>query len=708
MKIRKKTIIAISLLNIVLAVTPLTLGKSLFTPPGSITIYAPQTNEEIYWLDYITIHFKVKTNGQNVFKLSKVFIDNQFIKNYNSEEVSDSLVNSYYVGKHILKIQAYFISWATPIEMTRTIYIKSEIDHQDFHDLRIDKLQNLGLGGQGITICIIDKNLGTNAYYNGILSEVYNPQIFMERGDKYRQIIYYDMSWEDDDKILNGFGKSNIAKKDIWEAIADDNSLESNSYDTVIDLHGTCVLSVLTQIAPHARFVFIKAEPNTGPHGYAAALQWLVENNRFITFGIDILVMSWGIDTDIANIRTSLTTMANCGSNPVIPVAAVGNGNYNSVDFPAAYNNVIGVGGVQDSEFYGYSESFDYKGEQDHFTSSNIWNYAHTDNFKINGERYIHDGFNSLSLKALANKGDSSARTYDGVQFWDELQDGSIEAWFYGAHSQYQVGALWLRTGEIKNNQNPTFSRGYMARLYNDELSIFKWDGTSLQKLTSKPLNVLWHNKWWHLKFEIVGDTLQAWATSDSYHTEVCAVDSDQTLSTGKAGFSARTNLAPDRYLYIDSLKIKDYKSYKNWQRYTQWLPNDQGGSNYGRGLHVYAIGESTNLGWNPFYPKETDNEFEFSGTSNACPIVAGIIALLKQQWPNLNVDDFLQRNEEGIILNTGDPLGYSPGDCNAPNEGAEMIHSAYIGVDPVVDQTETGWGIIDAYEMYLFLLENY
>ncbi|NHJ33727.1 MAG: S8/S53 family peptidase [Asgard group archaeon] len=139
--------------------------------------------------------------------------------------------------------------------------------------------------------------------------------------------------------------------------------------------------------------------------------------------------------------------------------------------------------------------------------------------------------------------------------------------------------------------------------------------------------------------------------------------------------------------------------------------------ANTGYGVDVASIYEATTLLWDPVI-----GEDEFYGTSNSCPIVAGIIAILQDYKSSVDTISEIQT----VLENTGDPSGYSPGSFDADgeydsffevyyNEGPNDIDCPYQGeLDPYTNIPPSwlarflGWGIIDAYEMYLYIKQNF
>ncbi len=71
-----------------------------------------------------------------------------------------------------------------------------------------------------------------------------------------------------------------------------------------------------------------------------AGVQWAVDN------GMKIISMSIGSDSDLASLHTALDSAYNAG---LLLVVAAGNDNEYGIDYPAAYETVIAVGAINQS-----------------------------------------------------------------------------------------------------------------------------------------------------------------------------------------------------------------------------------------------------------------------------------------------------------------------------------------------------------------------
>ncbi len=162
---------------------------------------------------------------------------------------------------------------------------------------------SLGLDGSGIKVAVID---------NGV-----NPAYYELQGDSI-----------------------------IYDSIFDDGIY----YDPNLEVHGTYVASIITDIAPRATIVSIKVFNSS-----SCTIDNLIKAiNRAILppYSCKIINLSLGIDKDKLEVKdfTSLgATINNAINAGVIVVAAAGNsGNTtsNPIIYPAAYEGVVSVGAV--------------------------------------------------------------------------------------------------------------------------------------------------------------------------------------------------------------------------------------------------------------------------------------------------------------------------------------------------------------------------
>ena len=135
--------------------------------------------------------------------------------------------------------------------------------------------------------------------------------------------------------------------------------------------------------------------------------------------------------------------------------------------------------------------------------------------------------------------------------------------------------------------------------------------------------------------------------------------------------------------------------------------------ANSGYGVDIASIANATKLDWSPAIGCS-----EFNGTSNAAPIVTGILALIEQYQNNYKPSDELNfALVTTFFEETGDEPGCAPSTNTSEVSGYldwinEYNNDTYYPDFPYqyADFSEYtyGWGIIDAYEIFEYFKENY
>ncbi len=131
---------------------------------------------------------------------------------------------------------------------------------------------------------------------------------------------------------------------------------------------------------------------------------------------------------------------------------------------------------------------------------------------------------------------------------------------------------------------------------------------------------------------------------------------------------------------------------------------------NHGYGIDIASISEATKLDWEPVQGID-----EFRGTSNACPLVAGTIALLEQYQNNYKSSTDLNVTiVQNLFQKTGDASGSAPSQQGTTISGSyDWLATNYTGY-PYLDHVtvysdyKLGWGIMDGYELFQYFRNNY
>lgn len=223
-----------------------------------------------------------------------------------------------------------------PYFIDQTAEYQFNLKDSDKHGISVRAAWEAGLTGEGVTVAVIDSGL------NGDHVDV---PLKVARG---RYYYYREMEGGRYEFTINGVTRYyNYYSSDY---VADDVG------------HGTMVSGIIaaqkdngraiTGIAPNVTLMPVRCFTKTAGHlgGYTSNLisgvTYAMEN------GADIINMSWGITNESQALHTVITEAANKGC---ILIAAVGNDGNTTVQYPAMYDNVIGVGSTDKS---GYLSDF--------------------------------------------------------------------------------------------------------------------------------------------------------------------------------------------------------------------------------------------------------------------------------------------------------------------------------------------------------------
>lgn len=195
----------------------------------------------------------------------------------------------------------------------------------DKHGITVRAAWDAGLTGEGVTVAVID---------SGLIGEHVDLPAKVARG---RYFFYREEEGGRYKYTVGGVTRS-------YNYYSNDNSIDDYG-------HGTMVSGLIAApkdngegiagIAPNATIIPIRCFTNE-----AGCLGGLTSNLiSGVTYamdnGADVINMSWGMTNDSAALKTVITQAANSGC---IMVAAAGNSGSSTLQYPAAYDNVIGVG----------------------------------------------------------------------------------------------------------------------------------------------------------------------------------------------------------------------------------------------------------------------------------------------------------------------------------------------------------------------------
>ncbi len=206
--------------------------------------------------------------------------------------------------------------------------------------VRAQAAWDVGLSGQGVTVAIIDSGLNTEHIDAPV--RVAPGRFFFyleEKGGKY--------TFKDSSGVTRYYGYYSTG------TVTDTNSQAHGSMSAGIIAANTNNDAGIAGIAPGVTILPIKCFTaagekvyHPGEKTYNSALGGYASNlisglNYAREHGADIINMSWGLQKNSDALKTAIDAASNAGC---ILIAAAGNDRNATLRYPAAYDNVIGVG----------------------------------------------------------------------------------------------------------------------------------------------------------------------------------------------------------------------------------------------------------------------------------------------------------------------------------------------------------------------------
>lgn len=216
---------------------------------------------------------------------------------------------------------------------------------KDEHGIRVRAAWDAGLTGEGVTIAIID---------SGINPEHIDTPVNIARG----RYFYFR-----ENPALANAGGTQLTVNGVtkWYGYY--------STDYVVDNngHGTMVSGIIAAdtdngqgiagIAPKATIIPIRCFTKTEGHLGGLTSNLISGIDYAVKNGADIINMSWGVRSNSETLRAAIDRADQAGC---ILIAAVGNDGATSLQYPAAWENVIGVGSTdRDGYLSGFSQRND-------------------------------------------------------------------------------------------------------------------------------------------------------------------------------------------------------------------------------------------------------------------------------------------------------------------------------------------------------------
>jgi subtilisin family serine protease len=141
----------------------------------------------------------------------------------------------------------------------------------------------------------------------------------------------------------------------LWDVVADDPTPQDEG-PGFAQGHGTHVAGIIARIAPASKLLIVRALDTNGRGSTAKiayAIDWAVDH------GADVINLSLGADFDARILKLAITSAVEQG---VVIVAAAGNDNTSTRQYPAAYAQVLSVTAVDaanlKADFANYGSSW--------------------------------------------------------------------------------------------------------------------------------------------------------------------------------------------------------------------------------------------------------------------------------------------------------------------------------------------------------------
>jgi len=348
----------------------------------------------------------------------------------------------------------------------------------------------------------------------------------------------------------------------------------------------------------------------------------------------------------------------------------------------------------------GYYDTFEPKNTSNPLIIQGGFKYANIDYFSLSNEKYINNDNGRYSLKATP---DSNGKNYDGIQFNQSFADGSIEAWFYPKNSAYLIPALWLRTSTLNPTTNPSFTEGYMLRIYVNIAYIQRRDSTyGWTTLATYNLGELITNKWWHMKFDACGSYLNAWITRDDAFTDEPLFSYDTNfdyikINRGNPGISLRTNMANSNYpTYVDIVQIRSPDTAPNAYKCFTCVQKAYTGYDGGQTWNLFLDIDEASL--KNFMRSHLGILVQFT--------FAGIL-LIEQEDGNYKYE-YHETKYDGLIQKYSDDNLYIEFD-NVKHDGEDMGEYISVKYDDIVGiyNTEGAQGFLDSSDTLITVFKD-
>ncbi len=330
------------------------------------------------------------------------------------------------------------------------------------------------------------------------------------------------------------------------------------------------------------------------------------------------------------------------------------------------------------------------------FFNKSLYRTCHNDLYEDPDRKFVDIKYYEFDFDSGLN--------HSFAEFWDEETDTREEKWEElfeeGKNSNYSSTADVHGTYVLATLRQIAPAANFVFVATNDSIAnrgfAVEWVHDNLQDLGIDIISIAWpgYEAWEYLFDDIAGNG---------------------TITVHSAGNNNET------FTYYNDAKYPC--SFDNTIGVTGVFDGDHGNSserwkrgyvvNSGYGVDITSICNATTLDWSPV---PGGNEFNF--TSNACPVVAGILALLEQYQINYKSGTDLTVSLTQILFEeTGDEPGNPPnatttvgGYYDWINENNQTPYYPDFPYENYANYTFYcyGWGLIDGYEMFSYFKNNY
>ncbi|MCM1296719.1 MAG: S8 family serine peptidase [Muribaculaceae bacterium] len=220
-------------------------------------------------------------------------------------------------------------------------YFNSGNYQYNLKDIHVQAAWDAGLSGNGVTVAVIDSGLNAQHVDAPVKQGVGRYYYFREptSADKNLDQFQFTLTGKDGKVIMDENGNPKLYGFFSSEDTADDSG------------HGSSVAGVIAANTNNSRAIAgiasgvtilpIRCFTDTPGHLGGFASNLISGITYAVEQGADIINMSWGLTTYSKSLHTTINSAANAGC---ILIAAAGNDRTSTIQYPAAWPNVIGVG----------------------------------------------------------------------------------------------------------------------------------------------------------------------------------------------------------------------------------------------------------------------------------------------------------------------------------------------------------------------------